>query len=68
MSLSYTSSDEEFDLEEEENVLMLLALHANKRPKHGGSVYGRQKLWKERIDGHDRLMRSYFLEIGRAHV
>ena len=34
MSLSYTSSDEEFDLEEDENVLMLLALHANKRPKH----------------------------------
>ena len=62
MSLSYTSSDEEFDLEEEENVLMLLALHANKRPKHGGSVYDRQKLWRERIDGHNRLMRSYFVD------
>ena len=52
MSSSYTSSDDEFDLEEEEDVLMLLALHANKRPKHGGSVFGRQKLWGEMIDAH----------------
>jgi hypothetical protein len=32
------------DLEEEEDIAMLLALHANKRLKHGRSVFGRQKL------------------------
>jgi hypothetical protein len=32
MSSSYDSSDEEWDLEKEENIAMLLAMHANKRP------------------------------------
>ena len=62
MSSSYNSSDEEFDLEEEENILILLAIHANKKPKHGGSVFGRQKLWRERMDAHNRLMRNYFVD------
>jgi hypothetical protein len=48
---------------EEEDIAMLLALHANKRSKHGGSVFGRQKLQRERIKGHNKLMRSYFLMI-----
>ena len=41
---------------------MILAMHVNKKPKHGGSVFDRQKLWKERIDAHNRLMRNYFVE------
>ena len=44
MTLSYDSSDEEFDLQEEEDLAMILAMHINKRLKHGGSVFGRQKL------------------------
>ena len=63
MSSGYTTSDEEFDLQEEEDLLMILVLHAsNKKPKHGGSVFGRQKLWRERVDAHERLMRNYFVE------
>jgi hypothetical protein len=43
MSSSYDhlSFNDEWDLEEEEDIAMLLALHANKRPKHRGSVFGR---------------------------
>ena len=62
MSSSYTSSDEERDLEEEEELAMLLAVHLNKKPKLGGSVVGRQRLWRERIEGHNKLMRMYFCE------
>ncbi|KAK1630095.1 hypothetical protein QYE76_004410 [Lolium multiflorum] len=61
-SSSYDSSDDEFDQEEEENISILLAYRAVKRPKFGGSVFGRQKLWRERIEGHEKLMRSYFNE------
>jgi hypothetical protein len=53
--------DDEWDIQEED-IAILLSLHANKRPKHGGSVFGRQKLWRERIEGHNKLMRSYFAE------
>jgi hypothetical protein len=62
LSSSYDSSDDEFDIEEEENISMLLAVRANKKPKVGGSVFGRQKLWRERIEGHNKLMRMYFNE------
>jgi hypothetical protein len=41
---------------------MLLAYRAVKKPKIGGSVFGRQKLRRERIKGHEKLMRSYFNE------
>ena len=41
---------------------MLLAVRANKKPKIGGLVYGRQKLWREQIEGHNKLMRMYFNE------
>ena len=37
MSSSYDSSEEEFDMEEEEDLAMILAMHI-KKPKHGGSV------------------------------
>jgi hypothetical protein len=35
-SYNYSSSHNEWDLEEEENIAMILALHSNKRPKHEG--------------------------------
>ena len=60
MSSSYDDSDDEFDMEEDETISMLLAWRANKKPKIGGSVFGRQKLWRERIEGHNKLMRMYF--------
>ena len=62
MSSLYDSSDEEFDIEEEEDIAMLLALHHRKRRRHGGSRVGRERLWRERIDGHNKLMRNYFAE------
>jgi hypothetical protein len=62
-SSSYdSSSDDEWDLSEEEEIAMILALRANKRPKHGGSVFRWQKLRRERIKGHNKLMRSYFVD------
>jgi hypothetical protein len=60
MSSSYDDSDDEFDMEEDEAISMLLAWRANKKPKIGGSVFGRHKLWRERIEGHNKLMRMYF--------
>jgi hypothetical protein len=41
---------------------MLLAYRVVKKPKIGGSVFGRQKLRRDRIEGHEKLMRSYFNE------
>lgn len=41
---------------------MLLALHANKRSEHGGSTFGRQKLWRERLEGHNKLIWDYFVD------
>jgi hypothetical protein len=61
-SYDYSSSDDEWDLEEEEeDIAMILALHANKRSKHGGSVFGWQILRRERIEGRNKLIRSYFV-------
>lgn len=55
-----SSSDEEFDLHEEEEVAMLVAMHKRKKPKHGGSVHGRTFIRRKRIDAHKRLVRNYF--------
>ena len=60
MSSSYDDSKDEFDMEEDEAISMLLAWRANKKPKICGSVFGRQKLWRERIESHNSLMRMYF--------
>ena len=61
--LSYSSDDEEFDLDEDEAIAMILLMHKNKRPKkHGGSVFGRAVIPRERIDADQRLMRNYFNE------
>ena len=54
-----SSSDEEFDPIEEENIAMLVALHKWKKPKHGSSVFGREFIRRERVDAHKRLMRNY---------
>ena len=62
MSSSYDSSEEEFDMEEEEDLAMILAMHINKKPKHGGSVMGRQKIWRDKIDADNRLMRHCFVD------
>ncbi|KAI5008129.1 hypothetical protein ZWY2020_009177 [Hordeum vulgare] len=55
-----SSSDEEFDLHEEEDIDMLVSMHKWKKPKHDGSVYGRAFIRRERIDAHKRLVRNYF--------
>ncbi|EMS61217.1 hypothetical protein TRIUR3_16734 [Triticum urartu] len=55
-----SSSDEEFDFHEEEEIAMLVAMHKRKKPKHDGSVYGRAFIRRERIDAHKRLVRNYF--------
>ena len=52
-------SDEEFDLNEEEDIAVLVAMHKGKKRKHGGSVYGRVFIGREWLDAH-RLMRNYF--------
>jgi len=55
-----SSSDEEFDLNKEEDIAMLVAMHKGKKRKHGGSVYGRAFIRRERVGAHKRLMRNYF--------
>src|SRR4051812_27084406 len=62
MSTSYDSSEEEFDMEEEEDLAMILAMHINKKSKHGGPVMDRQKIWRDRIDAHNRLIRHYLVK------
>jgi hypothetical protein len=37
---------------------MILALRSTKRPKHGGSIFGRKKLRRKRIEGHNKLVRA----------
>ena len=62
MNYLYDSSDKEFDIQEEEEVAMILAIRATKKRKHGGSVVGRVRLRRERMEAHERLMRHYFVE------
>jgi hypothetical protein len=59
MSSCYDSEDEEFDLEEEENLAMIMALRASKQPKHGFLVFAQPRLWRERIEGHNKLMMEW---------
>jgi hypothetical protein len=49
-SYDYSNPDDEWDLSEEEDIAMILSLHANKRKKHGGSIFSRQTLRRERIE------------------
>lgn len=55
-----SSLDEEFDLSEEEDIAMIVMMHKNKRLKHGGSVFGREFLWREQKEAGGRLIRNYF--------
>jgi hypothetical protein len=58
------TSDKEFDMEEEEDIAMVLSLHAHKntRPEHVGSVLGWETIKRERADADCQLMRNYFDE------
>ncbi|KAE8809516.1 hypothetical protein D1007_13802 [Hordeum vulgare] len=60
MVLIEDSSDEEYDLEDEEDIALILLLHKRKKPKHGGLVYGCEVIQRERIDADNKLMRNYF--------
>jgi hypothetical protein len=62
MSSYDSSSNDERELSKEVDIAMMLALHANKRPKHGSSIFAWQKLRRERIEGHNKLMWSYFVD------
>ncbi|KAI4970774.1 hypothetical protein ZWY2020_001688 [Hordeum vulgare] len=54
-----SSSDDEFELNEED-IAMLVAMHKGKKRMHGGPVYGRAFIQRERVEAHKRLMRNYF--------
>jgi hypothetical protein len=41
---------------------MILALHKNKQSKHDRSIFGRERMRRSRVDGHNRLVLSYFAE------
>ena len=43
-----SSSVEEFDFTGEGDIAMIVMMHKNKKLKHGGSVFGREFLWRER--------------------
>jgi hypothetical protein len=58
----YSSSDEEFYMEEEEDIAMILFMHKNKRPKHGGSVFGREYIRRRRINADNKIMLNYFID------
>ena len=58
----YTTLNEEFDIQEEEAIAMLLLLHKNKKPKHGGSVIDREYIRRERLEAHAKLIRNYFVD------
>jgi hypothetical protein len=62
MSSYDSSSNDEMDLSKEVDIAMILALHANKQPKHGSSIFAWQKLRRERIEGHNKFMWSYFVD------
>ena len=54
-----SSSDEEFDLAEEEDIAMLVAMHKRKATKYDGFMYGHAFIRRERVEAHKRLMRNY---------
>ena len=52
-----------FDFTGEGDIAMIVMMHKNKKLKHGGSVFGREFLWKERKEAGDRLWHNYFATI-----
>ena len=61
MSSSYDSSEEEFDMEEEEDLAMILVMHIKKTEARWFG-YGSAENLEDRIDAHNRLIRHYFAE------
>jgi hypothetical protein len=57
LCFDYTSSDEEFDMEEQEVIAMLLFMH-----KHDGSIFGREFIPRRRIYADNKLIINYFVE------
>jgi hypothetical protein len=47
----YSTSDEVFDMQEEEDIMIILALHKNKRLKHDRSVFRQERLMQAQIEG-----------------
>lgn len=56
-----SSSEEEDEWDEDEDIAVLIFLHIekNKWPKCGGFVVGREVIHRKK-DGHNRLMIDYF--------
>jgi hypothetical protein len=59
---TYSSSNEEFDMQEGEDISMILFLHLYKKPGHGGSVFIHVFIWRRRIDADNKLMLNYFVD------
>jgi hypothetical protein len=58
----YSTSDEEFNMEEEQDIAMILALHKNKQLKYSGFMFCRETLRRARIVEDLQLMDNYFSE------
>lgn len=58
--LDDSSSNEEYDMIEEEDIALLVTMHKKKRPKNGGFAFGRELLRSDRQEAHTRLMHNYF--------
>lgn len=53
-----SSSEEEYDMDEEEDIALIIWMEKNKMPKYGGFVVGREVIPRLRKDRHNRLMRN----------
>ncbi|KAE8786419.1 hypothetical protein D1007_39771 [Hordeum vulgare] len=62
MVFDYPTANEEMDMDKDEDIAMLLMMHKNKRPKHGGSVMGREYIRRQRAEAHAKLRANYFVE------
>jgi hypothetical protein len=54
----YSTSDEEFDMEEEEEIALVLLNHKINKLKHGGLVFGPEYIRRMKIDASHKLMRN----------
>ena len=52
--------DEDWDLEEDEDIALVLMLDKNRRAKYDGSIIGRVKLRRFWENDDNKLMRNYF--------
>ena len=65
---SSSEEEDEWDEDEELVILMTMEMERNKKPKHGGSVVGRENIRRRRQEAHHRLMLDYFAVPGIRHV